>query len=57
MIYFDRSLQARVHGLFYESLERLGVLALGHKETIRFSPFASAYEELDPSERLYRKVR
>ena len=57
MIYFDRSLQARVHGLFYESLERLGVLALGHKETIRFSPFESAYEELDPSERIYRKVR
>jgi chemotaxis protein methyltransferase CheR len=57
MIYFDRSLQARVHRLFHESLARFGVLALGHKETIAFSPFADAYSELDPTERIYRKVR
>jgi chemotaxis protein methyltransferase CheR len=57
MIYFDRSLQERVHGLVYESLARFGVLALGHKETIRFSPFADAYSELDPHERIYRKAR
>jgi chemotaxis protein methyltransferase CheR len=57
MIYFDRSLQARVHRLFHESLARFGVLALGHKETIAFSPFADAYAELDPTERIYRKVR
>jgi chemotaxis protein methyltransferase CheR len=57
MIYFDRSLQDRVHALFHESLATFGVLALGHKETIRFTRFADAYEELDPDERLYRKVR
>jgi len=34
-----------------------GVLALGQKETIRFSPREEAYEELDSAERLYRKVR
>jgi chemotaxis protein methyltransferase CheR len=56
MIYFDRSLQDRVHDLFYESLALRGVLALGHKETIRFTRFADAYEELDSDERLYRKV-
>jgi chemotaxis protein methyltransferase CheR len=56
MIYFDRTLQERVHDLFYESLMTFGVLALGAKESIRFSPHEDAYEELDPGERLYRKV-
>ncbi len=57
MIYFDRSLQNRVHELFYSSLARFGLLALGHRESIRFSPFEGCYEELNPRERLYRKVR
>src|SRR5207253_2355878 len=57
MIYFDRSLQNRVHRLFYESLAPFGVLALGHKESIAFSPHADAYEELDPDEKLFRRAR
>jgi chemotaxis protein methyltransferase CheR len=57
MIYFDRVLQNRVHELFYDSLERLGFLALGHKESIRFTGYEGAYEELDVLEKLYRKVR
>jgi chemotaxis protein methyltransferase CheR len=57
LIYFDRSLQDRVHGLFYDSLAMFGVLALGHKESIRFTEYADRYEELDADERLYRKVR
>src|SRR5438552_1768831 len=48
MIYFDRTLQDRVHELFFESLVTFGVLGLGHKESIRFSPHESDYEELDP---------
>jgi chemotaxis protein methyltransferase CheR len=56
MIYFDRSLQDKVHGLFHESLATFGVLALGHKESIKFTRFAGSYEELDADERLYRKV-
>jgi chemotaxis protein methyltransferase CheR len=56
MIYFDRALQDRVHRLFYESLATFGVLGLGHKETLRFSPYESHYEELDPSEKLYRRI-
>ena len=56
MIYFDRSLQEHVHRLFYASLATFGVLALGQKETIRFSPYETCYEELDPAERMYRKV-
>jgi chemotaxis protein methyltransferase CheR len=57
MIYFDRSLQTRVHRLFHDSLERLGIFALGRKETIRFSGFEQFYEELDTAEKIYRKVR
>ncbi|HXK13881.1 MAG TPA: protein-glutamate O-methyltransferase CheR [Gaiellaceae bacterium] len=57
MIYFDRALQTRVHQLFHDSLERFGILALGHKESIRFTGIEDAYEELDAQEKLYRKVR
>jgi chemotaxis protein methyltransferase CheR len=56
MIYFDRALQDRVHRLFYESLITFGVLGLGAKESLGWSPHADAYEELDASERLYRKI-
>jgi len=56
MIYFDKVLQDRVHELFYESLDVFGVLALGHKESISFTPYVDRYEELDPGERIYRKV-
>jgi hypothetical protein len=34
-----------------------GVLALGAKESIRFSPFEDRYEELDANERLYKKIQ
>jgi chemotaxis protein methyltransferase CheR len=57
MIYFDRTLQDRVHRLFYESLVTFGVLALGAKESIKFSPHEACYDELDAAERLYKKVR
>jgi len=57
LIYFDRALQTRVHGLFHESLVHLGVLALGSKETLRLSEFESSYEELSGPDRIYRKVR
>ena len=54
LIYFNRDLQERVHRLFYQSLVRFGFLALGSKETVRFSPHEAAYQDL--GERLYRKV-
>jgi chemotaxis protein methyltransferase CheR len=56
MIYFDRALQDHVHRLFYESLMTFGVLVLGAKESIRFSPYDDCYEELDATERVYKKV-
>lgn len=56
MIYFDRSLQNRVHALFYESLPTYGILALGSKESLKFSKYEDCYEALDPREKIYRKV-
>ena len=56
LIYFDRDLQTRVHGLFYDSLVTFGILGLGSKESLRFSQYEDCYEQL-ASEKLYRKVR
>src|SRR3954465_689653 len=56
LIYFGKALQDRVHELFYESLETFGILALGHKESIRFSRHEEAYESIDAQEKLYRKI-
>lgn len=57
LIYFSKPLQSRVHELFHDSLAPLGVLGLGRKESIAFTPRADGYEELDAVERLYRKLR
>lgn len=57
LIYFDRDLQDHVHGLFLDSLVPLGVLGLGHKETVRHGRHAGHYEAIDEQERLYRRVR
>jgi chemotaxis protein methyltransferase CheR len=56
MIYFDKALQDRVHRLFHDSLDTFGVLALGHKESVTFTPFAGSYEDIEASERIYRKI-
>jgi chemotaxis protein methyltransferase CheR len=57
LIYFDKQLQHHVHTLFYESLVMFGILALGSKESLKFSQYEPCYEQLVPSEKLYRKVR
>ena len=57
LIYFDRSLQRRVHSLFYESLPMYGYLGLGNKESLRFTGFEDHYEAIDHREKIYRKVR
>ena len=56
LIYFDKSLQTRVHGLFYDSLVHFGILGLGSKESLKFSQYEDCYEQLG-SEKLYRKTR
>lgn len=57
LIYFDKTLQHHVHTLFYESLVTFGVLALGSKESLKFSEYEPCYEKLSASEKLYRKTR
>lgn len=57
LIYFSKPLQDRVHDLFHESLVPFGVLALGKKETIAFTPHEHDYDELDADERLFRRSR
>ena len=57
MIYFNRSLQNRVHGLFRESLAMFGMLALGSKETLQFTPHERDYEQLAPGCKIYRRIR
>lgn len=57
LIYFDKTLQARVLTLFYDSLAMFGVLALGSKESLRFSPYEECYEQINGPEKIYRKVR
>ena len=57
LIYFDKSLQARVHNLFYESLAKFGVLVLGSKESMRFSPHEESYDQINGPEKIFRKAR
>lgn len=55
MIYFEKNLQDRVLNLFDQSLEPLGFLALGAKETLRFSVLASQFKQLG-KEKIWRKA-
>jgi len=57
LIYFDKTLQSRVLTLFYDSLAMFGILALGSKESLRFSPYEECYEQINGPEKIYRKVR
>lgn len=56
LIYFDRELQERVFTLFDDSLANFGYLALGSKETIRFSGLAKRYRQIG-KERIWRKEK
>jgi chemotaxis protein methyltransferase CheR len=56
MIYFNSQLQAHVYNLLHQSLVTFGVLGLGTKETMKFSPHESAYEEINTNARLYRRM-
>ncbi len=56
MIYFDKDLQDRALELFDNSLEKLGYLCLGSKETLKFSSVMSRYKQLENKEKIWRKV-
>lgn len=57
MIYFDKELQDRALDLFDNSLEKLGFLGLGSKETIKFSSVMNRYKQLDNKEKIWRKIK
>ena len=56
MIYFTKSLQERVHGLFYDSLSMFGILGLGSKETMQFMPHEKHFEQIDARQKIYRRI-
>jgi chemotaxis protein methyltransferase CheR len=57
LIYFDKDLQNKVFSLFDQSLEKLGFLVLGSKETLRFSEVIDRYQQLDKKEKIWRKMK
>jgi len=55
LIYFEKNLQTRVFNLFDGSLERLGYLALGSKESLRLSPSHAKFKQVG-TEKIWRKM-
>lgn len=55
LIYFDKLLQEHVLSLFDRSMGPLGYLALGSKETLKFSSLQPRYKQLN-SEKIWRKI-
>ncbi|WP_461131306.1 CheR family methyltransferase [Spirosoma aerophilum] len=55
LIYFDKALQQRVLTLFNESLGPLGYLALGAKETLKFSTLNTMFRQLN-GEKIWQKI-
>ncbi len=55
MIYFNRDLQNKVHGLFHRSLVNGGILCLGDKESLDFIECGKYFEHVDKRQKIYRK--
>jgi len=56
MIYFDKAFQDRTLQLFNESLEMFGYLALGAKETLKFSKISRHFKQLESKEKIWKKI-
>lgn len=54
LIYFNQTLRGHVLELLHSSLIRFGLLGLGLKESLEYSPLGAKYEELGADTRLYR---
>ncbi|WP_367752883.1 protein-glutamate O-methyltransferase CheR [Flavobacterium sp. WC2430] len=57
LIYFNEELQNKVLKLFYDSLPIHGFLALGNKETLRFSSISDKFKIIDSKEKIYQKIK
>jgi chemotaxis protein methyltransferase CheR len=55
LIYFDKALQDRALGLFHEALCRKGFLGLGSKESLRFSAYSHAFDDVVREDRIFQK--
>ena len=55
LIYFQKPLQSRVIRIFKESLAPGGFLCLGSKESLMFADDHDAFEEVDATQKIYRK--
>jgi chemotaxis protein methyltransferase CheR len=55
LIYFDKELQERAFTLFDNSLAKLGYLALGTKETLKFSSLQMRYKQLN-KDKIWKKT-
>lgn len=55
LIYFDKELQDRALGLFHEALCRKGFLGLGAKESLRFSAYSHAFDDVVREDRIFQK--
>ena len=57
LIYFDRTLQNRVHALFYDSLVDVRrARPRAARSRSRFTRTRACYEKLDAAEKLYRRT-
>ncbi len=56
LIYFDKELQEKVFSLFDASLAKLSYLALGSKETLKFSNVHSKFKQIG-KEKIWRKIK
>lgn len=56
LIYFNQELQNHVFTLFDASLENNGFLALGSKETLRFTTLSESYQRVNSKEKIWRKL-
>jgi len=57
LIYFNKTLQKKVHELFYESLGMFGILGLGDKETLYYTEMNDFYEVISQKQKLYKKMK
>jgi chemotaxis protein methyltransferase CheR len=56
LIYFDKDLQQRALELFDDSLAKLGYLALGTKETIKFTSLQIKYKQVN-KDKIWKKIK
>jgi chemotaxis protein methyltransferase CheR len=57
LIYFNEELQNKVLELFYNSLPVHGFLALGNKESLRFSSINDKFKIIDSKQKIYQKIK